>query len=269
MADPRTRKPGRATSRLASLGFTLTVGISSVGGGLLALPQKASAETASWDTAIVAGPGWEYDTLAIAPAGEWVSVDGEAVNGFVPVTYGGVSGWTEAGAVAPDVTYDEPVYEEPVYEEAAPAPEAVSEEAAVSGEQGGKRHRDDAEAAPAPESGGGVQNGQYNLTPPPGQSSAHAASSEYTEDQILGIIREAAAAHGQSASDMERVARCESGLNPYAIGGGGAWFGLFQFVPSTFAGTPYADHEIFDPWANAQAAAWMWSQGRKGEWTCQ
>ena len=263
MADPRTRKPGRATSRLASLGFTLTVGISSVAGGLLALPHRASAETAAWDTAIVAGPGYDYETLAVAPAGEWVSVDGEAVDGFVPVTYGGVSGWAEAGAVAPDATYDEPVYDE------AAAPDVVSEAPAVSEEQGGDHSRDDAAAAPAPESGGAVQNGNYDLTPPDGQSSAHQGQSEYTEDEILGIIRQAAADHGQSATDMERVARCESGLNPYAIGGGGAWYGLFQFVPSTFAGTPYGDHGIFDPWANAQAAAWMWAQGRKGEWSCQ
>jgi soluble lytic murein transglycosylase-like protein len=67
---------------------------------------------------------------------------------------------------------------------------------------------------------------------------------------------------------MVRVARCESGLNPNAVGGG-QYYGLFQFVPSTFSGTPYGDQSIFDPSANAGAAAWMWSQGHKNEWTCQ
>ncbi len=67
---------------------------------------------------------------------------------------------------------------------------------------------------------------------------------------------------------MLRVARCESGLNPSAVGAG-IYFGLFQFVPSTFEGTPYGDGDIFDPWANANAAGWMWSEGRKYEWVCQ
>ncbi len=33
--------------------------------------------------------------------------------------------------------------------------------------------------------------------------------------------------------------------------------------------TPYAAYSIFDPWASANAAAWMWSVGRRGEWVCQ
>jgi SLT domain-containing protein len=68
---------------------------------------------------------------------------------------------------------------------------------------------------------------------------------------------------------MLRVARCESGLDPNAVGGGGTYHGLFQFVPSTFAGTPYGEYDIYDPWANANAAGWMWSEGNKGNWVCQ
>ena len=67
---------------------------------------------------------------------------------------------------------------------------------------------------------------------------------------------------------MLRVARCESGLNPSAVGGG-TYHGLFQFVPSTFAGTPYGEYDIYDPWANANAAGWMWSEGKKSTWVCQ
>ncbi len=85
---------------------------------------------------------------------------------------------------------------------------------------------------------------------------------------IVSIIYAAAAAYGQSGDDMLRVATCESGLNPYAYNPAG-WYGLFQFVPGTFAGTPYGAYDIYDPVANANAAAWMWSVGRRGEWTCQ
>jgi soluble lytic murein transglycosylase-like protein len=91
----------------------------------------------------------------------------------------------------------------------------------------------------------------------------------YSEDQIVDIIYEAADNYGQSRDAMLRVARCESGLDPNAVGGGGAYHGLFQFVPSTFAGTPYGEYDIYDPWANANAAGWMWSEGKKGNWVCQ
>ncbi len=99
-------------------------------------------------------------------------------------------------------------------------------------------------------------------------SSAPAAVPASAGTDIVSIIYAAAAAYGQSGDDMLRVATCESGLNPYAYNPAG-WYGLFQFVPSTFAGTPYGAYDIFDPVANANAAAWMWSVGRRGEWTCQ
>ena len=46
-------------------------------------------------------------------------------------------------------------------------------------------------------------------------------------------------------------------------------YGLFQFVPSTWASTPYANEDIFDAYASANAAGWMWSVGRRNEWVCQ
>ena len=137
------------------------------------------------------------------PSGSAVQIIGEPENGFVPVTYNGVSGYAygdylSAGTAAKTTT-------------AVPAPAGTD---------------------------------------------------------IVSIIYAAAAAYGQSGDDMLRVATCESGLNPYAYNPAG-WYGLFQFVPSTFAGTPYGAYDIFDPVANANAAAWMWSVGRRGEWTCQ
>src|SRR5215218_7578595 len=68
---------------------------------------------------------------------------------------------------------------------------------------------------------------------------------------------------------MLRVARCESDLAPTAVNRSGGSYGLFQFKPRTWLGTPFAEYDIFDPRASANAAAWMWSQGRRREWVCQ
>jgi hypothetical protein len=91
----------------------------------------------------------------------------------------------------------------------------------------------------------------------------------WTESEILQIIRDAAHAFGQPVDDMIRVARCESVLDPRAVNPQGPWLGLFQFHRTTWASTPFAERDIFDPVANANAAAWMWQQGRRDEWTCQ
>lgn len=77
---------------------------------------------------------------------------------------------------------------------------------------------------------------------------------------------EAAGLYGQDPGELYRVMSCESGGDPYADNGVNK--GLFQFHPGTFAGTPYGSASIFDGRAQIMAAAWMWSQGRKGEWGC-
>ncbi len=91
---------------------------------------------------------------------------------------------------------------------------------------------------------------------------------QYSRKQIVRIIYAAADRYGQSRSDMLRVAECESNLDPYAVNPSGS-YGLFQFIRSTWRSTPYGNEDIFDPEANANAAAWMWSEGRKSEWVCQ
>ncbi len=78
---------------------------------------------------------------------------------------------------------------------------------------------------------------------------------------------EAAAEYGQDPETLYRVMICESMGDPDADNG--VCKGLFQFNPGTWAGTPYASQNIFDGHAQIMAAAWMFSQGRKGEWTCQ
>ena len=89
-----------------------------------------------------------------------------------------------------------------------------------------------------------------------------------TGDPIVDIIYAAADRYGQPRVDMLRVAGCESNLDPFAVNPAGS-YGLFQFLPGTWATTPYAAYDMFDPWANANAAGWMWSRGRRGEWVCQ
>jgi hypothetical protein len=90
-----------------------------------------------------------------------------------------------------------------------------------------------------------------------------------SEDEILGFIAEAATEYGQSEQAMVRVARCESTLNPCARNGDGPYYGLFQYLKSTWRSTPYGDRDIYDPQAQALATGWMWQQGRKDEWVCK
>ena len=77
---------------------------------------------------------------------------------------------------------------------------------------------------------------------------------------------EAAEAYGQDPAELYRVMLCESRGDPNADNG--VCKGLFQFNPGTWAGTPFGGQSIYDARAQTMAAAWMWSQGRKGEWTC-
>jgi soluble lytic murein transglycosylase-like protein len=66
-----------------------------------------------------------------------------------------------------------------------------------------------------------------------------------------------------------RVAACESGFNPYAVNRYSGASGLFQFLPSTWRTTPFGNASIWDPTAQAQAARWMYDNGRVGEWVCR
>lgn len=108
----------------------------------------------------------------------------------------------------------------------------------------------------------------YLSDSPPSDEPDPGADGVYTYDELIGIIYAAAAAYGQNGDAMLAVARCESVMDPGAYNGSSGASGLFQFLPGTWATTPYAAASIFDPVANANAAAWMWSVGRRGEWVC-
>ena len=65
------------------------------------------------------------------------------------------------------------------------------------------------------------------------------------------------------------VAWCESRYHPNSVNSDSGASGLFQFLPSTWSGTPYASQSPFDPRANAFAAAWLYSHYGPGRWVCQ
>ena len=94
-------------------------------------------------------------------------------------------------------------------------------------------------------------------------------SSRHSEQEVLRFIAKAAKKYGQSKKVMERVARCESALDPCAVNRSGPYYGLFQFLKSTWKTTPYKNRSIWDAEAQALATAWMWKEGRKNEWACQ
>jgi transglycosylase-like protein with SLT domain len=65
------------------------------------------------------------------------------------------------------------------------------------------------------------------------------------------------------------VAWCESRYHPTSVNSDSGASGLFQFLPSTWSGTPYASQSPFDPRANSFAAAWLYSHYGPGRWVCQ
>lgn len=120
-------------------------------------------------------------------------------------------------------------------------------------------------------------------TPPPAASSsstttvakpaapaAAPAATSYPGGSIQDIIVRAFSPYGDGAVQWGlRVARCESGYNPRAVNAAGPYYGLFQFLMSTFKATPYGNQDIFDPVANASAAAWKFANGGASAWGCR
>jgi septal ring factor EnvC (AmiA/AmiB activator) len=98
-------------------------------------------------------------------------------------------------------------------------------------------------------------------TSPPG------GASPWSQQQIIAIIRAAAARYGVSGDKMVRVAQCESGLNPRAYDPASGASGLFQFMPGTFYGN--GGHNIWDPYDQSDVASRMFSRGQGGSWSCQ
>jgi hypothetical protein len=85
-------------------------------------------------------------------------------------------------------------------------------------------------------------------------------------DSVEGIIRAAAARHGVSADWMVKIARCESGLRAHAFNPVGPYYGLFQFLMSTFRA--HGGTDIWDPFQQAEITATMLSHGGAHAWGC-
>ncbi|MDQ2943101.1 MAG: transglycosylase SLT domain-containing protein [Candidatus Dormibacteraeota bacterium] len=95
-----------------------------------------------------------------------------------------------------------------------------------------------------------------NHPPPPGD--------------IAKIITDAFSPLGPDAVTWAlRIAYCESRYHPNSVNSDSGASGLFQFMPGTWAGTPWASKSPFDPVANAQAAAWLYSHYGPGRWSCK
>jgi len=95
-----------------------------------------------------------------------------------------------------------------------------------------------------------------------------APTPEFT-GSLPDLIRQTWAPLGSARADWAvRLAQCESGLNPYAFNRSSAASGLFQFLPSTWAGTPWHAQSPFDAASNAAAAAWLYRRSGAGQWQC-
>lgn len=106
------------------------------------------------------------------------------------------------------------------------------------------------------------------LSPTP----TRAAPVANTIEQYEQWIHEARALYPypEPADKMYRVMMCESGGDPRAVGGGGRWFGLFQYVPGTWRGAwnPERSADLFDAKAQIFATARAWNIGKQHEWSC-
>ncbi len=253
----------------------------------------AESATVSEELNLRSGPGLGYRILTVMPAGATVAVTGEPTEGFYPVQYNDLTGWAFGQYLA--INGSAPV-----------ASTGARDTATVITSQlnlrsgpglgfsvvaklnygttvellGGQQNADGyawAEVLTKAQQRGwvaatyldpgesGGANDEPESAPAPAAAPAAPASSG---NPIIDIITEAANKYGQNPQAMIAVARCESGLNPNAYNARSGASGLFQFLPGTWRTTPFASHSIFDAWANANAAAWMWSVGRRGEWVC-
>jgi hypothetical protein len=94
------------------------------------------------------------------------------------------------------------------------------------------------------------------------------ARKQCSNEHPVPCIRRAALRYRVSFTMLHRKAWCESRMQPWAWNSSGA-MGLLQFMPQTWATTPYAEHSPWYAKWNALAAAWAHHVGRGNEWACQ
>jgi uncharacterized protein YraI len=231
------------------------------------------------DLNLRAGPSTSEIVLAVMPTGASISLSGGSSNGFLKLIYNGQEGWgfsdyieTGGAGAGPDTTASTPSGD------ATGSATTTSDLNLRSGPSTGNSvilvipNGATVDLLGDPQSGfypvsyqntRGWSYGDYLSI-----SGGGATSQPSSGGSVVDIIYAAADAYGQNRAAMLQVAQCESVLDPNAINPISNASGLFQFLPGTWATTPFASYNIFDPWANANAAAWMWSVGRRGEWVC-
>ncbi len=241
------------------------------------------------------GPGTSYGVLLVMPAGAAVDLMGSAQGGFYPVRYNNTKGWAAADYLRLGGAAEQPAPEEETQtpSENGPVPVGYTvtdnkvTTAALNLRQGpGASYAVVIVLPPGTQVDiMGAAQGSFlpvrwagrtgwahsDWLTDPGSGSTPTPDSESPSSDIVQIIYNAADRWGQPRADMLRVARCESNLNPRAVNPSSGASGLFQFMPSTFAFTPNgkAGQDIFDPYASADAAGWMWANGMRNHWACQ
>src|ERR1700694_3064694 len=112
---------------------------------------------------------------------------------------------------------------------------------------------------------GPQQGGQAAPAPAPARAAPVAAGGS-----IQQIILDAFAPLGAGAQQWAlRVAKCESGYNPNAVNRRSGASGLFQFMPATWASMTQGGQSVFNPVANAQAAAVLYQRSGPNQWSCK
>jgi uncharacterized protein YraI len=256
-------------------------------------PGPTGTATATTSVNLRGGPSTADPVLFLIPAGGSVQLRGETRNGYAAVTYQGIAGWAFAaylGNALPPTQEPPPTPGPGPVPTPAPGSGTAYATAEVNLRQGPSASTAVLAVVPAGTAvtlTGVAENGFYRVVhagqtgwvstaylslagpaPGGGTGSGGGGGKSYTRDQVVQIIYAAADRYKQPREDMLRVAQCESNLNPNAVNPSGS-YGLYQFIRSTWATTPYASYDIFDPWANANAAGWMWSVGRRSEWVCR
>lgn len=95
-----------------------------------------------------------------------------------------------------------------------------------------------------------------------------------TEEQIKGYIKQVFAKSGSEAVDWGlRVAKCESGYNPFAYNEKSGTWGIYQFKIGTFlANSERAgiENANINNWIQqVETAHFMFSIGQKTAWECE
>ena len=290
VALPPARRPRGGGQAVLAGALILLILTGSAALPILATQFAARSVSTGWAIAsfrLRAAPDDGANRLLKLPAGAELTLLGKPEGGYYPVSWGGVRAWAPTGMVetpakggasgqgGPRDRKSGSGRQEIVAASALEVRAAAASEAAVLGSIA----RGDPVDAVGDEEAGylrvrfgadeGWVEGNKLQAPKAPKAPAVAGGGEYKRSDLIGIIHAAADRYDQDREAMVRVARCESDLIPGAINAVGGSYGLFQFKPQTWARTPYAEYDIFDPVANAMAAAWLWSQGGKVEWVCQ